>query len=1173
MSLDAYEDGRNPDGVIELAYAENRLLLDFWRPRLQSCAPTTATTRYGIQQGSRDCRAAFLELLSVISGIDRRQLDASNLTMTSGCDAAFDLLVHSLCQPGQVVGIVTPTHPGAMRCIRCRGVLDTIEIAVDLGKSVDALLSCLNANPSIAALVLCNPTTPTGQLWTRSDLEKVVEHTRGIHVIVDEVLAVSLHSWPNSKFCSALRYAHSNDHVHVVTGLSKAGLAGLHVGAVYTRHQSSTFSSLSTLTQISNPTQEFIAKAFHDRDTPAALMECASKRLTAAYRLICNELHRHRINAHVVADAGLTIMVELNTNDGHDDDGALVNDILTQAKVMVHPGSRFSYPGHRWVRVVFADQPDVIREGVRRLASFVKEQYPRAMSTKTEAALQKAWARSDQVFSFLSADGFLLRPITLRHPFLFYVGHLPAFAMNQVALALGKLAPVRANASFDALFERGMDPDVLTGECHAHSADANNDVWPAIDDVVKYACDTRQRILGCVEVLLEMRLGYVVDIIIEHEQMHQETLLYMMMQCDPVHLSRPESLRERPLTPMHKASCEPVQCTIPGGKAVLGMSRCATTFGWDNEFPQVSVDVGAFRVQRLPVTNAEYLEWVDGGAYTVESNWPPDVWRWIVRDQIRHPALWRYDDVSKQWMVRTLFEYVPLSEVADHPVFVSNAEADAYCRSHGGRLMTEPEYHRAAYGDTCHPFPWGNDAPEQAGVNVDFRHWGTQPVWQSNSASPFGVRDLIGNGWEWTSSQFMPLGDPLQFTPMPSYPGYSADFFDGKHYVMKGGSWATATNMTRPSFRNWYQKNYVYPFAKFRICRDIEADERDASVGTSYRFVTLPGWNKQSLEGRFARDVRAGLSSNPKRIDSMHFYDDRGSELFAMITETEEYYLTRTETRILQDHAPTIAAVLTLLPNPSSINLIEIGAGDGKKTIPLLQALRSRGIQLSYTAIDISQGALDALQGALRSSAVDVTDATFLLGDNVEALRWTTQVDRPGMSNVVLFLGSSIGNYDNDKAEALLHDLRDALNVGDLLIVGFDLVKENHSIMIDAYSDAAGVTAEFNYNLLDRVNRELGGDFDRIRFEHQALFNPVHNRMESHLVASQDLVVSIDGDEDGQRLAVPFRARETIHIENSYKYELGQIETFAGKVGLHVVHHFLDDKSWFTDTCFQVVSK
>lgn len=140
-----------------------------------------------------------------------------------------------------------------------------------------------------------------------------------------------------------------------------------------------------------------------------------------------------------------------------------------------------------------------------------------------------------------------------------------------------------------------MDPDVLTGECHAHSADANNDVWPAIDDVVKYACDTRQRILGCVEVLLEMRLGYVVDIIIEHEQMHQESnaalpcvscasdgcllaaLLYMMMQCDPVHLSRPESLRERPLTPMHKASCEPVQCTIPGGKAVLGMSRCATT--------------------------------------------------------------------------------------------------------------------------------------------------------------------------------------------------------------------------------------------------------------------------------------------------------------------------------------------------------------------------------------------------------------------------------------------------------------------------------------------------------------------------------------------------------------------------------------------------------------------
>ncbi|XXQ33320.1 Histidine-specific methyltransferase SAM-dependent domain-containing protein [Plasmodiophora brassicae] len=801
------------------------------------------------------------------------------------------------------------------------------------------------------------------------------------------------------------------------------------------------------------------------------------------------------------------------------------------------------------------------------MASFVVEGSPDSKTLTKALELRETWARTDQIFSCLNGDGFLLRPIALRHPFLFYVGHLPAFAMNQVVAALGKRAPRRGNVDFDALFERGMDPDVTTGECHAHSADANKDIWPAMDAVVHYVNDVRRRVVGCIGTLHEMRLGGVVDIIVEHEQMHQETLLYMMMQCDPMHVSRPESVPERRPGAAGTTTWDRVQCTVPDGTAVLGMARSDTSFGWDNEFPQVSVEVGAFHVQSLPVTNAEYLEWVGQGAYSEESSWAPDIWQWIVRDQVRHPALWKRDDASGQWsrLVRTLFEYVPLSEVADHPVFVSNAEAEAYCRSHGGRLMTEPEYHRAAYGDARARFPWGDEGPARADVNINFRHWGTQPVHESNSASPFGVRDLVGNGWEWTSTPFAPLGDPKDFVPVASYPGYSADFFDGKHYVMKGGSWATTENLTRPSFRNWYQRNYIYPFAKFRICRDVVAGRE------RMRFATLPGWGSASAADRFAGDVRVGLCSNPKRIDSVHFYDDPNRRVrYTKITETKEYYLTRTEAHILQKHAPAIADLLTRLANPASVNLIEIGAGDGTKTIPFLRALRSRGIQLSYTAIDISQGALNALHSVLRSSAVDVDDATLLLGDNVEALRWTTKVDRPGMSNVVLFLGSSIGNYDSDKAGALLRDLREALNIGDLLIVGFDLVKENHSIMVDAYSDAAGVTAEFNYNLLDRINRELGGDIVREQFEHEALFNPDRRRMESHLVAKQDLVVTVDGD--GRRLEIPFRARESIHVENSYKYDLAQIEAFAAKAGLRVVGHFLDDHAWFSDTCFQVAS-
>jgi formylglycine-generating enzyme required for sulfatase activity len=175
------------------------------------------------------------------------------------------------------------------------------------------------------------------------------------------------------------------------------------------------------------------------------------------------------------------------------------------------------------------------------------------------------------------------------------------------------------------------------------------------------------------------------------------------------------------------------------------------------------------------------------------------------------------------WRYRALLDELPLASVRDWPVYVSLAEARAFARWRGSRLPTEAEFHRAAYGEPGggeRAFPWGDDEPDQRHGNFHFAHWAPLPVGSRPAgASAWGVHELVGNGWEWTESAFGPFPEFRAF--IPGYPGYSADFFDGKHYVLKGASWATDEQLIRRSFRNWYQARYPYVFAKFRCVRSL----------------------------------------------------------------------------------------------------------------------------------------------------------------------------------------------------------------------------------------------------------------------------------------------------------------------------------------------------------------
>ena len=423
--------------------------------------------------------------------------------------------------------------------------------------------------------------------------------------------------------------------------------------------------------------------------------------------------------------------------------------------------------------------------------------------------LSDARRRSDALFKIVRPDSMYERPIPERHRIIFYVGHLEAFDWN--LLHENVLGLKSFHGEFDRLFAFGIDP--VGGGLPSDQPSE----WPSLEAV----CDYVNRIRAALDEKLADgsldsnrpgRDGFALDtllnVAIEHRLMHVETLAYMLHQLP---LSRkipqedPPSLVTAPIThPMIE---------IPAGETTLGLRRGSETFGWDNEFGAHGVHVPAFAIDQYEVTNRQYLDFIDGGGYETRAFWSDEDWKWKTEHAISHPVFWTKSPGG--WRYRAMFADVPLHP--DWPVYVSHAEAAAYARWTGKSLPSEEQWHRAAYGAPNgieRQYPWGNENPAAAFGNFDFHNWNPTPVNAFPAGgSAFGVQDLLGNGWEWTSTVFAPFPG---FQAFPFYRGYSADFFDGKHFVMKGGSPRTAACMLRPTFRNWFQAHYQYVYAGFR---------------------------------------------------------------------------------------------------------------------------------------------------------------------------------------------------------------------------------------------------------------------------------------------------------------------------------------------------------------------
>lgn len=301
-------------------------------------------------------------------------------------------------------------------------------------------------------------------------------------------------------------------------------------------------------------------------------------------------------------------------------------------------------------------------------------------------------------------------------------------------------------------------------------------------------------------------------------------------------------------------------------------------------------------------------------------------------------------------------------------------------------------------------------------------------------------------------------------------------------------------------------------------------------------------------------EVYIGLTSRPKTLSPWLFYDAEGSRLFEEITELPEYYLTRTERGIFAKHADEIIAAATGKLSAQPLTMIELGAGTAAKTGLLLEAAVRRQEKVDYLAIDVSESPLTVAKERIEREIPGVT-VTPRVAD------YTTGVaDFPagGKRRMVVYIGSSIGNFEPAHAVKLLRDVRAHLSPGDRLLLGVDRVKER-SVLLRAYDDAAEVTAAFNKNVLKRINRELGGTFNPRLFKHRARWNHEHSRIEMHLeslIAQQVRVEALD-------LNVKFARGETIHTENSYKFTSRDVASLLEEAGFGLSQCWTDEREWF----------
>ncbi|TQF70587.1 L-histidine N(alpha)-methyltransferase [Pseudoalteromonas luteoviolacea] len=326
---------------------------------------------------------------------------------------------------------------------------------------------------------------------------------------------------------------------------------------------------------------------------------------------------------------------------------------------------------------------------------------------------------------------------------------------------------------------------------------------------------------------------------------------------------------------------------------------------------------------------------------------------------------------------------------------------------------------------------------------------------------------------------------------------------------------------------------------------------------THFRLLTQDGHGQDVEEDQLAIEVLTGLSAEPKHLSAKYFYDDTGSELFQQITQHADYYLTATEVEILTQ----ISSQLAHLIDEQEIDIIELGAGDGHKSQLIIDGFLKSGCKVNFYPIDISEKAMVMLQENI------VPDEKLAVHGVVAEYFEGLKLVRSQSSNkqLVLFLGSNIGNFSREQSQGFLRKLWMSLNAQDYILTGYDLKKDVNKLTA-AYNDEAGLTAQFNLNLLHRINHELGGNFQLDKFQHYGIYNPILGAMESYVLSTEKQEVYIKA----LQRTFQFDAYEAIHLEYSFKFTKKDIDDLCEQTGFKLIKNFTDANEYFVDSLWQV---
>ena len=625
---------------------------------------------------------------------------------------------------------------------------------------------------------------------------------------------------------------------------------------------------------------------------------------------------------------------------------------------------------------------------------------------------------------------------------------------------------------------------------------------PSAEDVTAY----RRHVDCAMAELLEARkyrtaLSALVELGLQHEQQHQELLLTDILHA---FAQNPLLPAYAPYRPSETMSSVPVGFTqFDGGRVAMGHEGGG--FAFDNETPRHDTLIAPFRLANRLVTNGEWLDFVADGGYRNPVLWLSDGWHCARAEAWRAPLYWQERD--GEWFAMTLSGLKPVERDAA-VCHVSYYEADAFARWTGARLPTEAE--------------WEHVAAQCASDAGNFRDDGyLRPLPAGRDA---GLQ-LFGDVWEWTQSPYVAY--PGYHTPAGAVGEYNGKFMVNQ-MVLRGGSCATPSGHVRASYRNFFHPHQRWQFSGLRLAEDARPSQR--------------------ARDPFLEDVWNGLSRSPKQIPSKYFYDAEGAQLYEQICELPEYYPTRTEVRLLKQVVPELRGHVA----PGTA-LVEFGSGASLKTRLLLDRLSAIA---AYVPIDICE---DSLNDSVQRMKRDYPKLLVrpVAADFLGVLPQPADLaERPALG---FFPGSTIGNLSDTEAEGFLKASRAMLGEGAQFLIGIDLVKDTNTLL-RAYDDAQGVTASFNRNLLLRINRELGANFDVPAFAHRAIWNAAESRIEMHLVSERDQSVVVRGR------CFDFVAGETIHTENSRKYTLKEFTAIAAHAGWSL------ERSWASaDPSFAVL--